>query len=134
MRAAVSTFFNNKFASITVSTALLITLLSACQSDHATLETAIRTFQISGHGITVYAAGDIADCKRRRPEDSDAAKTASLIVQGLATNKDAVVLSLGDHTYPIGLIDEFHDCYEPTGANSRKKPIPHRAIMSTTHR
>ena len=45
--------------------------------------------------LEVYAAGDIADCRKSAAADSDAARTAALIPPG------ATVLVLGDTTYPL---------------------------------
>ncbi|TWI48761.1 3',5'-cyclic AMP phosphodiesterase CpdA [Pseudoduganella flava] len=76
--------------------------------------------------LTVFAAGDIADCRYSRPRYSDAAATAALIQSRLATAPDALVLTLGDHTYPYGRAEEFTHCYAPTwGAfRDRTRPVP----------
>jgi hypothetical protein len=79
---------------------------------------------IPGPGVTVYAAGDIADCKKFTPENTGAAKTARLTADGLAREPGAAVLSLGDHTYPDGLIDEFLSCYGPTWGQFRDRTYP----------
>jgi hypothetical protein len=73
--------------------------------------------------LTVYAAGDIADCRYARPEFSGAAQTAALIAGG---DPQALVLSLGDHTYPVGAAAEFRDCYIPTWGKfkARTRPTP----------
>jgi len=73
--------------------------------------------------LTVYAAGDIADCRYSRAEYSGAAQTAAIIAAG---DPQALVLSLGDHTYPNGRAAEFSDCYEPTWGRfkSRTHPAP----------
>ena len=54
--------------------------------------------------LTVYAAGDIADCRYNRAADSGAAGTAALIAKG---DPEALILTLGDHTYPNGAAAEF---------------------------
>ncbi|HYD96635.1 MAG TPA: metallophosphoesterase [Noviherbaspirillum sp.] len=74
--------------------------------------------------MTVFAAGDIAECKTIRPEDSGAAKTAALIEAGLAADPGAAVLTLGDNTYPVGLLGEFTDCYEPTWGRFKARTFP----------
>jgi hypothetical protein len=76
--------------------------------------------------VTIYAAGDIADCRKSEPADTPAAKTALLIASRLADDKTAAVLTLGDHTYPIGLISEFYDCYDKTWGlfKDRTRPVP----------
>ncbi len=45
--------------------------------------------------LEVYAAGDVADCRKAVAADSVAARTAELIPPG------ATVLVLGDTTYPL---------------------------------
>lgn len=99
-------------------------LLSGCASDRALREEATRAVLRTERGITVYAAGDIADCKHLAPQDSGAARTAALVAAGLAAEKDAVVLTLGDHTYPIGKPAEFSHCYEPTWGRFKARTYP----------
>jgi len=87
---------------------------------------AVLAAPATGHAarpLTVYAAGDIADCQRLRAADSGAAATAAIIARG---DPQALVLSLGDHTYPNGRAAEFSDCYEPTWGRfkSRTHPAP----------
>ncbi|CDG81208.1 metallophosphoesterase family protein [Janthinobacterium agaricidamnosum] len=79
---------------------------------------------LQGRPYTVYAAGDIADCRRLRPELSGAAQTAELIAFGLAQDPRSAVLSLGDHTYPAGLAAEFRDCYAPTWGRFKERTYP----------
>ena len=79
---------------------------------------------LSGKPATVYAAGDIADCRYRRPESSGAAATAWLVEAGLAADPGARVLTLGDHTYPVGAAAEFGDCYHPTWGRFRERTYP----------
>ncbi len=73
--------------------------------------------------LTVYAAGDIADCRYNRAADSGAAGTAALIAKG---DPEALILTLGDHTYPSGAPAEFSDCYAPTWGQfkARTRPTP----------
>jgi hypothetical protein len=77
-----------------------------------------------GTPVTVYAAGDIADCRYRLPGSSGAAATAWLVEAGLAAHPDARVLTLGDHTYPVGAPAEFSDCYAPTWGRFRDRTLP----------
>jgi 3',5'-cyclic AMP phosphodiesterase CpdA len=63
---------------------------------------------VSGAPLVVYAAGDIAECRGRPPENSDAARTARLIPPG------ATVLIPGDTAYPFGTAETYASCYEPT--------------------
>lgn len=79
---------------------------------------------LPGKGVTVLAAGDIADCRRHRPEDSGAAQTADLVASELARDPSALALALGDNTYPVGLIAEFIDCYGPTWGRFKERTLP----------
>jgi len=101
-----------------------VALLAACQSDRPAREEQDKAVVIPGKGVTVYAAGDIAACKNYRPEDSGAAKTAALIAAGLAAEPDAAVLTLGDNTYPVGLLSEFTSCYDPTWGRFKARTYP----------
>ena len=74
--------------------------------------------------LTVYAAGDIADCKKAPPAESMAAKTAALITAGLAQDNKALVLTLGDNTYPVGRPEEFINCYDATWGEFKTKTLP----------
>ena len=71
--------------------------------------------------LTVYAAGDIADCRYSSAANSGAAETAAIIAKG---DPDALVLTLGDHTYPSGAHAEFRDCYGPTWGKFRARTRP----------
>lgn len=73
---------------------------------------------------TVYAAGDIARCAGRDPRWSGAADTADLVAGALAQDRDAAVLTLGDHTYPVGAAGEFAACYEPTWGRFKDRTWP----------
>lgn len=72
----------------------------------------------------IYAAGDIADCRKVTFEKTGAAKTAKLIQAGLQTKPDAWVLTLGDNTYPIGAPKEFKDCYDTTWGAFKNRTLP----------
>ena len=73
---------------------------------------------------TVYAAGDIARCPHPDARWSGAADTAAVVAAGLAADRDAVVLTLGDHTYPRGTAAEFADCYGPTWGRFKERTWP----------
>jgi hypothetical protein len=79
---------------------------------------------LSGKGISVYAAGDIADCSILPPEYSFAGETAELIAARLADDSEAVVLTLGDNAYPDGTPADFADCYEPTWGRLKARTYP----------
>lgn len=74
--------------------------------------------------IVVLAAGDIADCRKPPPESSSAAKTAALVARELKLSEKAFVITLGDHTYPIGAVSEFRDCYDKTWGQFKGKTFP----------
>ncbi len=96
---------------------LLCTMLLGCASAPA-------PHGFGGAAITLYAAGDIADCRYRTPAFSGAAATADLVQAGLAASPGAQVLTLGDHTYPVGLAAEFNDCYQPTWGRFKERTWP----------
>jgi 3',5'-cyclic AMP phosphodiesterase CpdA len=75
-------------------------------------------------GVTVYAAGDIARCASHDPAYSGAAETAATVAAGLAQDPQAVVLALGDLTYPRGAMKEFTDCYGPTWGRFKDRTWP----------
>ncbi|HEY8607431.1 MAG TPA: metallophosphoesterase [Noviherbaspirillum sp.] len=109
--------------------------LSACVSESVQQEEVKRTALLKGKGVTLFAAGDIADCRRVPAAESGAAKTAALVEARLAADPAAFVLTLGDHTYPVGLLQEFIDCYEPTWGRfkSRTYPVPGNHEYYTPH-
>ena len=63
--------------------------------------------------LEVYAAGDIADCRKSAAAESVAARTAGLIPPG------ATVFVLGDTAYPSATQDALEACYEPTWGRHR---------------
>jgi 3',5'-cyclic AMP phosphodiesterase CpdA len=73
---------------------------------------------------TVYAVGDIARCTHPDPRWSGAFDTAAVVAAGLAADPDAVVLTLGDHTYPRGTAAEFATCYGPTWGRFKERTWP----------
>ncbi len=64
--------------------------------------------------IDVYAAGDIADCRRDSVEESDAARTARLIPPG------SRVFVLGDSAYKFATAETLSECYAPTWGRHRE--------------
>ena len=99
-------------------------MLSSCTAQQLAQEAQARAAMLGDKGVTVYAAGDIAECRKRPPAESGAAKTAALIEAGLAQDKDAAVLSLGDNTYPVGMPEEFENCYQPTWGRFKQRTYP----------
>lgn len=125
----MSVFSSNKsFGSKSIIRAaaiiIFISILAGCQADKISKSEAEKIPAIPGKGVTVFAAGDIADCRKYRPQQSGAAKTAALITKGLANAPDAVVLMLGDSTYPVGLPNEYVNCYEPTWGKFKARTYP----------
>lgn len=100
--------------------AVVVAALAACRAP-VPLPPSEDAFRAA---VTVVAAGDIADCTRVPAATSGAARTADLVAP-----TDAVVLTIGDNTYPIGAPSEFADCFEPTwgrfGARLRPSPGNH---------
>ena len=102
---------------VRLTCAAIALMLSACASVRSPAS-------FPGPAVTVYAAGDIADCRYRPAQDSGAAATALLVAAGLAADPQAMVLTLGDHTYPVGLPAEFNDCYHPTWGQFKERTLP----------
>lgn len=73
---------------------------------------------------TVYAVGDIALCSDHDPRWSGAFDTAAVLASALASDPAAVVLTLGDHTYPRGAATEFANCYAPTWGRFKARTWP----------
>ncbi|HET9694000.1 MAG TPA: hypothetical protein VFP48_06425, partial [Steroidobacteraceae bacterium] len=57
--------------------------------------------------VQLYAVGDIADCRRSPPHEAAAHRTAALVPPG------ALVLGLGDMTYPFADATTLANCYQP---------------------
>jgi hypothetical protein len=74
--------------------------------------------------VTLFAAGDIAQCGKQPASRSGAARTADLLGSGIAANPGAVVVALGDTTYPSGTPAEFTDCYGPTWGRFKDRTLP----------
>jgi acid phosphatase type 7 len=82
-------------------------------------------------GVTVFAAGDIAQCDGADPAASAAAATARLITDG------AAVLVLGDAAYPLANRATLAACYEPTWGRFRSStyavPGNHDYVAGSAH-
>lgn len=96
--------------------------LAACGAAHAA--DASPADASPAGGVTVYAVGDIARCEYPDPKYSGAADTAATVAAGLAADPAAVVLTLGDNTYPKGALKEFTDCYGPTWGRFKDRTWP----------
>lgn len=73
---------------------------------------------------SIYAAGDIADCRNAPAEKTIAAQTAAIIESALASDKNAYAMTLGDNTYPIGKPEEFRECYDKTWGKFKARTLP----------
>jgi hypothetical protein len=104
---------------------IVLTLMAAIAALPAfAAERRTAPLTLTGTGVTVLAAGDIADCRYLRAADSGAALTADLVARELAKNTSAMVLTLGDNTYPVGAPAEFSNCYEPTWGRFKTRTFP----------
>lgn len=117
-RRAVPAFRTACCLSLSVSAALLTGCASLPIPRTDGLPAAART------GVTVYAAGDIADCRKAAAADTGAARTADLIAAGLSSDPAAMVLALGDLAYPAGTTAQFDDCYAPTWGRFKTRTLP----------
>jgi hypothetical protein len=98
-------------------------LLPAMVSCHGAPNGRADAAPASHPGLTIYAAGDIARCPNGA-KWSGAAGTAAVVGAGLAADPQALVLTLGDHTYPNGTAKEFADCYGPTWGRFKDRTWP----------
>lgn len=98
-------------------------LLSPAQASDKARQAGKKS-QVKPVSVTVYAAGDIADCRKKPATESMAARTAELIAAGLDKDGTARAITLGDNTYPVGKPDEFTKCYEPTWGRFKDKTLP----------
>jgi len=53
-----------------------------------------------------------------------AARTADIIADALESDKNAVAITLGDNTYPVGKPEEFSNCYDPTWGRFKERTLP----------
>lgn len=83
---------------VQASTKVLILLIACC----------LAPARVAAAPLVVYAAGDIAECRGKPAQDSNAARTAALIPVG------ATVLVPGDTAYPYGTAATYEWCYGPT--------------------
>ena len=106
-------------AATAAATFCLVGCASLGEPDHSA-----STEAIAGPGVTLFAAGDIADCRKIAAAQTGAAQTAALIAARLATDPAAMVLALGDIAYGAGLQSEFDSCYAPTWGRFRERTVP----------
>lgn len=119
---SIRTFGNTSLTLVLVGA--LASGIAGCFTDKNAQEQITQAVRLADKGVTVYAAGDVADCSNFKPPYTGAAKTAELIAEGLGKDKDSAVLLLGDATYPVGLPAEFANCYEPTWGKFKARTYP----------
>ena len=103
---------------------LLVLALTGCASGHRSAAADVPGPVIAGSGVTVFAAGDIADCRQSAAADTMAARSAELIAAGLANDASAIVLTLGDNVYQSGTSAEHADCYATTWGRFKQRTLP----------
>jgi hypothetical protein len=74
--------------------------------------------------VTLYAAGDIAECNSDRPESSQAYQTGKMLVELLQKDSSAFVITLGDNVYKDGTLQEFMTCYERSWGSFKNRTFP----------
>ncbi|MEB0140286.1 MULTISPECIES: metallophosphoesterase family protein [unclassified Undibacterium] len=97
---------------------------SAYALENPITKSAKQKLSSKAKSITIYAAGDIADCKKKPALESMAARTADLIATALAQDTSALAITLGDNTYPVGKPEEFSNCYDPTWGRFKQRTLP----------
>lgn len=106
-------------------TALLVaSTLAACSTTNLTNTDNRAATELVGPSVTIYAAGDIAECRSLAPKDTMAARTADVIAAALATDTTAVALTLGDNAYRDGTTADYANCYEPTWGRFKQRTLP----------
>jgi len=68
---------------------------------------------------TIYAVGDIADCRHQPLAQAPAARTGQLLRQTTGT-----ILALGDIAYQKGSYADFKNCFEPTWGGLKERILP----------
>lgn len=99
------------------SLSIVFTLPSSAAASGASQSTKAKS-------LTIFAAGDIADCRKISAHRSTASTTAAIIERESKKASDWYVITLGDTTYPIGAAAEFRECYEPTWGKFKASTLP----------
>ncbi len=107
--------------SLSLSAVFALSSIFSNQTVDAQTKKSTKTKSIA---FTLYAAGDIADCRKLSAADTKAAKTATLIAVNLQKDTNAYAVTLGDNTYPIGKPEEFNDCYDKTWGQFKARTLP----------
>ena len=104
---------------------LAVATLTGCATGNSSMtDTAGDATTLTGSGVTLYAAGDIADCRKAAATDTMAARTAALIDAALSADLNAIALTLGDNVYQSGTAAEHADCYAPTWGRFKARTLP----------
>ncbi len=101
---------------------LLAATLNGCSTHSASLAQAGN--ELPGAGLAIYAAGDIADCRKESAAATMAARTAALIADALDADPAATALTLGDNVYQNGTAAEHANCYTPTWGRFKARTLP----------
>ena len=88
--------------------------LTGCGTTRETAEV-----PVNDEGTIIYAAGDIAQCGKKPPAETGAARTA-----GLLAETTGPILALGDLAYPNGSYADFATCFQPTWGELKPRILP----------
>jgi hypothetical protein len=105
-------------------TTLLSSLLAGCGWQALQQSASAPEPALLGPSVTLYAAGDIAECRTSAINTTMAARTADEIAAALATDNTARVLTLGDNAYPNGSATDYAACYDPTWGRFKQRTLP----------
>lgn len=114
-------FFSGRIGSLSL---VLASLLAGCSWPTAEPSSNIAGPVQTGPALTLYAAGDIAQCRGQPVAETMAARTAERIAAALATDNTARVLTLGDNAYPNGNAADYASCYDPTWGRFKQRTLP----------
>ena len=102
----------------------LATISAGCSATNSSNAGDHTTARLADATVTIYAAGDIAECHNVAAKESMAARTADLIAAALADDRTAVALTLGDNAYPNGSATDYENCYDPTWGRFKQRTLP----------
>jgi len=124
LSSLIKNFMRSQLAFIFASATLVLAPLSGAADAVTAPKITPKKSNSKATTYTVYAAGDIAECKKAPADQSIAARTADIIFHGLEGDKNAIAITLGDNTYPVGQPEEFSNCYEPTWGRFKERTLP----------
>src|SRR5450830_1501145 len=131
LSSLIKNFMRSQLAFIFASATLVLAPLSGAADAVTAPKITPKKSNSKATTYTVYAAGDIAECKKAPADQSIAARTADIIFHGLEGDKNAIAITLGDNTYPVGQPEEFSNCYEPTWGRLKSARYLLLATMTT---